>query len=157
MALYMQIDDITGNVTESGHEEWIQIDSLQWGVGRAISSEIGRAADRESSQPSISEITVTKLMDESSPDLFTEACTGDGKTVTIDFCKTGQSVETYMQYELENCMISGYSVSSGGDRPMETISLSFTKITMTYTPTEETGELGSPIPAGYDMQTASTI
>ena len=96
-------------------------------------------------------------MDESSPDLFTEACTGDGKTVTIDFCKTGQSVETYMQYELENCMISGYSVSSGGDRPVESISLSFTKITMTYTPTTETGELGSPIPAGYDMQTASTI
>lgn len=157
MAIYLEIEDITGNVTEQGHEEWIEVDSLQWGVGRAISSEIGRAADRESSQPSISEITVTKMMDASSPDLFTEACTGDGKTVTIDFCKTGQEVEAYMQYELENCMISGYSVSSGGDRPVETISLSFTKITMTYTPTEENGELGSPIPAGYDMQTATTI
>lgn len=157
MALYMEIEDVTGNVTEEGHADWIEIDSLQWGVGRAISSAIGRSADRESSQPSISEITVTKLMDESSPDLFTEACTGEGKLVTIDFCKTGAEVEQYMQYELENCMISGYSVSSGGDRPMESISLSFTKITMTYTPTEIDGSLGDPIPAGYDMQAAGTI
>lgn len=157
MAIYMEIEDITGNVTEEGHADWIEVDSLQWGVGRAISSAIGRSSDRESSQPSISEISITKLMDESSPDLFTEACTGDGKTVTIDFCKTGTEVETYMQYELENCMISGYSVSSGGDRPQESISLSFTKITMTYTPTEIDGTLGDPIPAGYDMQAAGTI
>jgi len=157
MAIYMEIEGITGNVTEEGHADWIEVDSLQWGIGRAISSEIGKAADRESSQPSISEITVSKSMDEASPYLFTEACTGDGKTVTIDICKTGQAVEAFMSYELENCMLSGYSVSSGGDRPTETISLSFTKITMTYTPTLETGELGDPIPAGYDMETAKSI
>ena len=155
MAIYVEIEDITGNVTEAGHENWIEVSSLQWGVGRAIASAVGRSADRESSQPSISEISVTKLMDESSPDLFTEACTGTGKTVTIDFCKSGAAVEEYMQYELENCMISGYSVSSGGDRPTESISLSFTKITMTLTPSEIDGELGDPIVAGYDMQAAS--
>ena len=156
MAIYMEIEGIEGNVTEQGHAGQIEVDSLQFGVGRAISSAIGRSADRESSQPSMSEITVTKLMDISSPNLFVEACTGDAKTVTIDFCKTGQEVEAYMTYELENCLISGYSVSSGGERPVETISLSFTKIEMTYIPTEETGELGDQVVVSYDMQTATS-
>ncbi len=157
MAIYLQIDDIEGNVTEGAHEGWTEIDSLQWGVGRAIASAIGRAADRESSQPSISEISVTKLMDEASPHFFSEACVGEGKPMVIEFCKTGEAAEVYMKYELEDCMISGYSVSSGGDRPTESISLSFTRIEMTYTPTEKDGSLGNPIPAGYDMVAGAKV
>jgi len=158
MSVYMQIDGITGKVTAKGHEGWIDCSSLQWGVGRAISSAVGTSADREASKPSISEVSVTKLMDESSPLLFTEACVGKGKKVTIDLCTVGSDqIDTYMSYELEECMISGYSVSSGGDRPSESLSLSFTKMEMKFTPYDKNGKPESPLPAGYDMAAGAKV
>ena len=39
----------------------------------------------------------------------------------------------YLSIELENAMISNYSVSSGGDRPTESLALNFTKITYNNT------------------------
>jgi type VI secretion system secreted protein Hcp len=158
MSIYLKIEGIKGKVTAKGHEDWIDVSSVQWGVGRAISSAVGTSADREASKPSISEVSVTKLMDESSPHIFTEACVGKGKKVTIDLCTVGtDKINTYMTYELEDCMISGYSVSSGGDRPSESISLSFTKMTMKFTPYDNTGKPESPIPAGYDMTTGTKV
>jgi len=158
MAIFLEIEDIDGSVTATGHEGWIEVDSLQWGVGRAIASGVGTSADRESSKPSISEISISKKMDASSPLIFTEACVGISQTVTIVLCKTGQEeLEVYMEYELTNCMISGYSVSSGGDRPNETISLSFTQLVMTYTPSDSEGAGEDPIPAGYDMEAGTKV
>jgi len=158
MSIYLQIEGIKGNVTAKGHEDWIDISSIQWGVGRAISSSVGTAADREASKPSISEVSVTKLMEESTPLIFTEACVGKAKKVSIHLCTTGtENIDTYMEYDLEDCMISGYSMSSGGDRPSESISFSFTKLMMKYIPYDKAGKAMSPLPAGYDMAAGSKV
>ncbi len=159
MAIYLKVEGIEGKVTAEGHQGWIEVDSLQWGVGRAISSAIGSSRDREASKPSISEVNTTKLMDESSPLLFTEACVGKGKKVEIHLCTTGtDKIETFMEYTLEDCMISGYSVSGTGDgRPTESLSFSFTKIEMKFIPYDDAGKPGSPIPAGYDLMLGKKI
>ena len=52
-----------GNVTAEGFKDQIEVHSLQWGVGRAISMITGNAANREASQPSFSEFTISKSMD----------------------------------------------------------------------------------------------
>jgi type VI secretion system secreted protein Hcp len=60
-------------------------------------------------------------------------------------------VDTFLAYELSNCGLSGYSTSSGGDAPTESLSLNFTKIMFTYT--ERDPKLaGSPDTVGYDLQ-----
>src|SRR4030095_3819031 len=38
--------------------------------------------------------------------------------------------QTYLQFKLDNTLISSYSMSSGGDRPSESLSLNFTKISI---------------------------
>lgn len=158
MAIFMQIEGIDGTVTAKGHEKWIDCSSMQWGVGRAISNSVGTMDDREASKPSISEISITKQMDLSSTALFTEATIGKGKKVVIHLCKTGSDeIETYQEYELEDCMVSGYSVSSGGDRPQESISLSFSKILCTYTPFTPDGKAGSPNKSGYDVAAGTKV
>ena len=154
MAIYMKIDGINGEVTAKGHEKWIDVTSMQWGVGRSIASAIGSSMNREASKPSISEVNVTKPMDQSSPYLFTEAVVGKGKKVQIHLCTAGKSLTAYMEYELEDCMISGYSVSgSGDDRPHESLSLSFTKLTMTFIEQDKDGNPTNRIPAVYNMVT----
>jgi type VI secretion system secreted protein Hcp len=129
MPIYIKYGDIKGDVTAEGHKDWIEVNSFQWGVGRGISSPTGGGADRESSAPSVSEIVVTKAQCTATTKLLDEALQGEGVKVQIDFVKTdGKKLETYMFYKLENVMISGYSISSGGERPMESLSLNFTKI-----------------------------
>lgn len=159
MPVYLKIEGIDGNVTAKGHEKWIDIDTIQWGVGRAISSAIGTSADREASKPSISEVTLSSQMSAASPAIFTEACVGKSKKATIHLCTTGtDSIDTYMEYELEDCMVSGYSVSGSGDtRPSESYSLSFTKMMMKFIPYDKAGKPMSPIPAGYDMVTGTKV
>ena len=149
---------IKGNVTEEGHKGWIELSSFQWGVGRGIASPTGHSANRESSAPSVSEITVSKAVDSSSNKLLTEALQGEGVTVEIDFCKTEKGkLEVYIQYTLTNCMISGYSLSSGGDRPSESISLNFTKIESKFVPEDAEGKAGSPETVKYDLALAKVV
>lgn len=152
MAIYMKVDGIKGDVTATGHEDWIHCDSLQFGVGRGIGAPTGSAKEREASAPSISEVVVTKPMDASSMFLFTEACIGKGKKVDIHITKTGQDqLVNYLEIVLTNTLVSGYSVSSGGDNPSESVSLNFTKIELKYIPVTAEGTPGDPIPAGYDL------
>jgi type VI secretion system secreted protein Hcp len=160
MPIYMNYDSlaIKGDVTEDGHKDWIELNSFQWGVGRGISSPTGASADRESSAPSVSEITVTKASDISTPKVLNEALQGDGKTVIIDFTKTDKGkLEVYQTFTLTNCMISGYSTSSGGDRPSESLSLNFTKVEYKNTPTGQSDDTKSPETVTYDLAAAKVV
>jgi type VI secretion system secreted protein Hcp len=158
MAIYMQIQGIKGNVEADGHKDWIELGSLQWGVGRGIATATGTSKDREASAPSISEVVVTKQLDLASPYIFSEACVGKSKPIVIHLCKTDATkLETYLEYTLTNSLISGYSVSSGGDRPTESISINFTKVEMKYIPWKDDHTMDSPIPVGYDMATAKKV
>ncbi len=158
MPLFMKYDGIDGDVTTKGHEKWIELSSWQWGVGRAMTSATSGSADREGTTPSVSEITVTKVTDGASPNIM-RASLGlgpgtEGKTVKIDFCKTDTSQpEPYMQFELTNTLVSGFSLSSGGDRPSEHLTLNFTKIAFNNIGMGPANETGQPDRAEYDLAT----
>jgi type VI secretion system secreted protein Hcp len=161
MPIYMNYNALAvkGDVTADGHTGgWIELSSFQWGVGRGISSPTGASADRESSAPSISEITCTKMMDCATFALLNEALQGEGVTVQIDLCKTDKGVlVVYATYTLTNTMISGYSVSSGGDQPSESLSLNFTKVEYKYLGRDATGAEGSPQTVTYDIGLAKVV
>lgn len=158
MPIYMNYNNIAGDVTESGHNNWIEVNSFQWGVGRGISSPTGSSEDRESSAPSVSEITITKEEDNASVKLLTEAYSGTGQTVTFDFCRTNQgALDVYLKFTLTNAMVSGYSISSGGDRPTESISINFTKVEFQATGMAAAGAAGTPSSITYDLAQAKTV
>lgn len=157
MAIYLKIDGIDGNATHDSHKQWIDVDSMSWGVGRAISTVAGSAQNREASQPSLSEVSITKTMDGASPKLLTEACTGSaGKLVKIHFVSTGSPGVTYAEYELTNGLIASYSLSTGGDKPSESLSISFTKIQYKYTPYDDKHKAGNPVTVSYDLATTKS-
>jgi type VI secretion system secreted protein Hcp len=159
MPIYMKIDSINGEVTAAGYEKWIDVSSLQFGIGRAISTPVGGGSKRESGHPSISEITLSKQFDTASIDLFSWSTAGASKLVKIDMVQTGDKdkVSAYLHFELTNTLISGYSMSSGGDKPSESLSLNFTKITEKYIPYDSDNKAGQPIVKGYDLTTAKTV
>jgi type VI secretion system secreted protein Hcp len=134
MSIFLKYGDLKGEVSATTHKDWIEINSFQWGVGRGISSGVGGGSKREASAPSVSEITVSKSMDVASPLLLKEALGGKAVTVKIELTQTENkgSHVAYQKYVLSNCLISGYSLNTHGDRPMENLSLNFTKIDSEY-------------------------
>ncbi len=154
MGIYMDYDGIKGEATQNDHKKWIDVLSLSWGAGRSINTVAGRATNREASEPSLSDVTIVKSFDAATPKLFTEACAGNqGKTVKIDITTTGSPSVVFCTYTLYNSLVSTYSVGSGGDRPTESISISYTKMELKFTPYDDKNKAGTPTTVSYDLAT----
>ena len=157
MPIYMNYDGIQGSVTEAGHEKWIELMSCQLAAHRHMTSPTGRGTIREASTPNISEIVVTKNFDDASQKLFDASLRGEGKKVKIDFVRSAanKKQDNYLQIELENTLISSYTVSGhggeGSSSPMESLSLNFTKIQYKQTLGDIKNVAGSPNISHYDL------
>jgi len=134
MAIFLKYGEIKGETTQLTHKEWIEVNSFQFGVGRGISSGVGGGSKREASAPSVSEVTISKTFDISSPLLLKDAVGGKAVTAKIEITQTDDSGKhvAFQKFILTNTLISSYSVSSAGDRPGESLSLNFTKIDSEY-------------------------
>jgi len=161
MAIYMKVDGLKGPVTAEGFKDFIELQSAQLGVNRHVTSASGRGTNREASVPAVSEIVVTKNQDTSSTSLFKMSLFGEGKKSEIHFVKTstdGKKNETYLKLELENVLITSYSLSAhGGDNhssAMESLSLNFTKITYHTILQDDKNKAGTPERAMWDLATS---
>jgi len=151
MAMYLKYGEIKGCSTEKSHKGWIDIESISFGVSRAITAAPGTSQNREGSTPRFSELTITRRLDDASPGFFIESTTGTGKPAVIEFTKSGDGQDIYLKYELEDCLVSGYSISAHGDIPVESIQISFTKFMMSFTPHDDKNKAQAQIRAGFDM------
>ena len=133
MAIYMKFPGVDGAAHWGAKANYHELKSFEWGADRHVPSPRS-GVERKPHTPDLNEVRVTKDGDKASPLLFQAAVSGDPQkapTVTIDFTIGAKPGETsYMKYELENCLISSYSVrSNGGETSTEELSLNFTKIT----------------------------
>ena len=159
MAIFMNYNKlgIKGNVTAKGYEDWIDISSMQFGVGRAITMDVGNMSNREASRPSLSEVTITKTMDCASGPMLGQSVTGDsGVEVVIAVVATGaKQVEEFCKYTLQDVLVSSYSISAAGDSaPSESLSFSFSDIMCEVTGADKTNKNGKNIKVGYNLVTA---
>lgn len=163
MAIYMKFGGISnlfnGDVTEENHKKWIELSSLAFGCTRSIAgTAAGAARGREASLCSLSEIKVSKPADSASQDLMREAMIGaiPGSNVSIHLVTTGRGnqAETFAVFDLEQCMISGFGFGSGGDRPLEELTLNFTKITYSMAQGDSDGALLAPRIGYFDVATS---
>jgi type VI secretion system secreted protein Hcp len=151
MAILVKYGDIKGESKVEGFTDHFEVGSFQFGVGRAIASARGTST-REGSVVSVSEITITKQSDNTSIKLFEEALHGKlDKKVEIRFVRTGGAKPSaYFTVDLEGCGVSGFSMSSGGDRPSESLSLNFDKVKLGYNPVGD-DLTGSPVYYTWDL------
>ena len=167
MYAYLKIKGIDGDVTIKGFEKSIEILSFDFSVKRQVNSFPGRLADRESSGPMVSELTLTKIMDKTTPILFSESVIGKTKPeIQLILTTSGDTPCAYMEYTLANAIISAYHVmkmpsdeilaaTNNTSFPLETLLISFDKIEMKFTPYDEKHKPQSPIAASYSLADAS--
>jgi type VI secretion system secreted protein Hcp len=159
--IFMQIKGLTGDVTVNGFLGDIQLNSLQWGVGRGIGSPTEGSTDRQISAPSISEVVITKASDQTSPALLGDILNAtDIPEVDISFVNLNRNTrggQVYAKYVLSNVLLSGYSLTSSGDRPSESLSLNFTKIQYTLYTQNPNGTTTAAGTVGYDLTQGKTV
>jgi type VI secretion system secreted protein Hcp len=120
---FIKINGVPGTSTDDKHKDWIEIHSFQWGAvqQRAEAEKAGRAPNREA-------LVITKEWDAASPKMKEMCATGTHfPALDIDVVSGGKTIH----YHLTDVTVSSFS-TSGGERPSESISLNFTKITMNY-------------------------
>jgi type VI secretion system secreted protein Hcp len=135
VAIYMKHDSIKGNVTTEGFKNQVELESASFGAGRAMGMSKRSGVNRGHAEPNLTEISVSRQWDAmSSVLLLQDAIAGVGKDkVTISFTTTSKNVVlAYLTYDLEEVVVSSYSIGAGGDgQPRESFNLNYTKITVT--------------------------
>ena len=144
---------LPGDSLDAQYPKWIQLTSVQMGAGRGISLSSGTVS---TSDPSLSEVTITKMTDSTTPSLYILCCGGTATVsqpinyVTIDFRKTGSS-QVFYRLQLQNVYVSGASSSSGGSVPSESLSLFYTKIIWSYVTFDQYSKVQSTVTKGWDV------
>lgn len=129
MPIYMKYEEIMGT-GKGKYNGWIELESCQL-----------RPETRSSSAANPMRVFVTKFLDNTTALILQESRNGKRKKVTIDFVALGESIP-YMTIVMEDVSISSYQVSGGhiGDKPMESLSLNFAKISYNVTPTKPSND-----------------
>ena len=161
-SMFMKVDAIDGGVTSKGHETWTNI--LAWNHGMVMPTSPRRHAAGGASFESCSHsnFTVTKEMDSSTDDFLKGLWSGKhyGKVEFVCYRTVGdtgasQNAVPYLKIELEDAIISDWSVSGsdGSGLPVETMSFNYAKVTYTYTSTEKgSGKNKAAQPVSHDLK-----
>lgn len=159
MAIYVEYEGIAGTTTAKGFEKLMEVESFEFSAGRDMTQKTGAASERTKTKVHINEIVITKKTDPSVTSLFAEVTSGNkGKNVKIKFVKSeGNDLGMFMEYSLTDCLISNYSISCHGEDVMEQISISFTKIEVSYTGSDNNNKSSSPQRIGYNIAQGSKL
>ena len=151
-AVFAKYDGIDGESTDSNHDKWIDVLSIDWGAHRPGGGATGQTRRRGAAI--VEDLTLTMEYEKSTPKLQEKCLMGEiiPKLEIEQTANYGGARATYLKYELKNVMITSFRVSgqvgedTDGDgvvdekRPVVVCSLNFEEIKVTYTELDrETG------------------
>ena len=159
--VYLQIDGIKGESADSGHEDWIEVKSVNWEVLQPKSATASTGGGHTAERTEHRDIVISKLADLSTP-LLLQNCSS-GKTLPkakIEFLRAdgqGERVK-YFEIELENVLISGVAPSvDQGDILTEELRLKYSKVKWKYTQQKVGGGSGGNTSGGWDLSTNRVV
>jgi type VI secretion system secreted protein Hcp len=158
MSGFLKIGDIKGESNAADYKDWIDVQSVQWNASRAVFMPSGGM--RERGDPVISELTISKRVDQSSPAIFLNLVGGGGpvSTVTLELTtSTGEGPVVFYRLTLNDVYVTAqsHSAATGGGEISESISLNFAKIKIEYFMMDPKGGFTAIEPVEYDLTQAS--
>ncbi len=126
--------NIKGNCQITGYVGKILIDSYSHGVSLPMQTDASNT-ERTAGRPIFSEISLRKMTDLSTTELY-KACTQGSKIGTaklfIGRVENGKFMNL-LTYEMTNAMISNINTSGGGGMPTDSFSINFTAFKADFT------------------------
>lgn len=153
---YLQLSEIKGESSDDKHKDWIEIQSIGWSIDQPKSASSSTSGGHTAERCKHNGITITKVVDVSSPQLMQHCSTG--KTfpkAKIEFFRAdGDNRVKYFEIEMENVLIS--HIGSGlaeGSTLTETVQLAYSKIKWLYTKQRIGGGAQGVTSGGWDLAT----
>ena len=150
----LKIDGINGESTDDKHKDWIEVLSYNWGVSQMASAIASSSGGGTAQRADLQDLSIVKLLDSSTPLLFRACADGSHiKEVKLELCRAGGDKVIYMEYVLNNVIISSVSDGGGGGEPTESVTFNYGKIKLNYIKQKRAdGSGGGNIPAGWDLE-----
>ena len=137
-AAFIKFEGIKGESLDKSHQGWSDL----LGLNQTTFQKFVDGSTRLTESPgSGGLISVIKSFDKASPKIAESLSIGKVlPMVEIQICKNSSEHPCYYNYQLENVMISSYSISGTSDGiPMEEISFNFEQIKITYSKIKQDG------------------
>ena len=143
--VFIKFDTIKGESIEKAHFEWSEAGSFSFGIESPFTIGSGGI---ESGRVKAAPLTIRKLVDKASPQLFLRCATGEPlPTVTLELSRISGSTAPVVFYKmiLSDVYVSNVhsdGVTGGDNVPTESIELNFSKISIVYSAMDpKTGEV----------------
>jgi type VI secretion system secreted protein Hcp len=152
MDMFMKIDGVKGESKDSKHKEDIDVLAWSWGMSNSGSAHVGGGAG--AGKVNVQDLSFTKWLDKSSPDLYLATCNGKHFTKAELFVrKAGEQPLEYLHITMEEVLVSSVSTggSGGEDRLTENVTLNFAKVKVEYKEQTPTGGVGATPSMGWDI------
>jgi type VI secretion system secreted protein Hcp len=151
---FLKLAGVTGESQKILHAGEIDLMSFSWGA--ANSSSVGVGTGVSVGKVSVSDFSIMKATDKSSPVLFQKCC--DGSVIAagvVTLQRQVQGVPTpYLVYNFQNVYVTSVQWSgsgAAGDAPAESLTFCFEVGTVDYTPLKDDGTPGDAIHGGWDV------
>jgi len=153
---HLKVEGIEGESQHAKHSSEIDILSWQWGAANPVRI-VG--AGMSAGKVSMSDLTITKRVDKSSPKLLGFNVTGKhAKYAVLTASKStgGKTPDDFLTIKLEEVYVSSYQIggSHGEDTGIENLSLAYGKIAYDYKEQKSDGTLTSAGEVAYDLMKA---
>jgi type VI secretion system secreted protein Hcp len=151
--MFLMLDGIKGESGDDKHKGEIDLESFSWGMNQTGSGH--RSSGSGTGKVDINDISVTKLIDKSSPSLMT-AC-ANGKHIPkgkITVRKAGENPLDYLTIDMEGILIAAYHTSGSEgspEKPTENVALNFAKVKIEYWTQNEKGAKGENANFSWDV------
>ncbi len=151
---FLKIDGIPGESTDEKHKEWIEIMSYNHGVSQMGSGDRSTGGAATGGRCDHQDFSVVKSIDKASNTLNLTCCNGKHiKEVKFELCRATEKKEKYMEYTLQDVIISSVSIGGGGGGlPTESVTFNYGKITWNYIQTDhQTGATKGNVEKYWDL------
>jgi len=150
--MFLKLDGIKGESADSKHKDEIHIESWSWGLSQSGSH--GVSTGGGVGKVAVHDISITKFVDASTPDLMLHCCNGKHiKEGLITVRKAGENPVEYLKIKLSDILVSGVQEAGHGSAQLtESLTLNFAKFNVTYQPQGADGKAaGSPKEMGWNV------
>ncbi len=149
MDMFLEIDGIPGEATEKGHEHWIPVLSVDWGVSQAIAAHHGGGggAGKAEFRPA----AFMAWTSAATPLLF-EACASGRHIADARFeaLRAGDRPMVFVRWDLEDILVTTLGMS-GGTPIAGSFELSYRRIRVTTYAQDPKGGPGTATARGWDL------
>ena len=130
--MYLQLGDVAGDVTTAAYLNWINVASWSWGATNATT--VAAGTGYATGKAALSALTLMKSADSGTPRLVDAVVKGTHFPKAALAVRRSSDGWEYLRIRLEDVVVTSDQLTAGGERPEESVALTFARYVLDYKP-----------------------